>query len=76
MAHSETQSIDRAIGHYMVDEGIGVGEMAARLGMTANSLRWKRSGKHDWKWSEVLKLSELTGRSIDDLISFGEEVKA
>lgn len=67
MASSITQSIDRSISYYMVDEGIGVGEMAERMGMSTNSLRWKRQGKQDWKWSEVLHLSELTGKSIDAL---------
>lgn len=68
MASSETEAIDRAIGYYMVDEHIGVGDMAARLGMTANTLRWKRQGKQDWKWSEVLRLSQLIGKSIDEII--------
>lgn len=67
------QSIDREIGHYMVNEGIGVGEMASRLNMHPNSLRSKRKGTQDWKWSEVLTLSRLTGKSVDALIGWKEE---
>lgn len=68
MASSVTESIDKEIGYYMVDEGIGVGQMAERLGMTANSLRAKRRGEQDWKWKEVLMLSKMTGKGIDELI--------
>ena len=66
------ESIDRNIRHYMADEDITAGEMASRLGMSDTTLRWKRKGEQDWKWKEVLKLSELTGLTVGKLI--GEEV--
>ena len=62
-----TQSIDRAIAYYMVDNGLSQKEMASLLGMTANTLRQKRSGKSDWYWSEVLNLSRIVGKSLDEL---------
>ena len=67
-----TKSIDKRIERFMADQKIGVGEMANLLGMTTNSLRWKRTGKQDWKWSEVLRMSDLMGMSVDELIHWKE----
>ena len=61
------QSIDRAIGYYMVDEKLTQEAMANRLGMTANTLRSKRKGENDWTWSEVLRIAELVGKTPDVL---------
>lgn len=61
------KTIDLHISDYMRQENMTVQQMADELSMTANSLRWKRSGKQDWKWSEILKLAELTGKTPDEL---------
>ena len=63
-------SIDCAISDYLKTEGITREAMAERMHMSSNSLRWKREGKYDWSWSEILKLSELMGCSIDDLTNY------
>lgn len=67
------ESIDQHISKFMTEQKLGVGEMAGLLGMTPNSLRWKRQGKQDWKWSEVLKLADLFGMSVDQLIGRKEQ---
>lgn len=61
------EAIDRAIGFYMVEQHINRGQMAERMGMTTNTLRWKREGKSKWTWDEILKLSEITGKTPDEL---------
>lgn len=61
------EAIDRNIGYFMVEQKITREQMAALLDMSANTLRWKREGKSEWAWSEVLMLSDITGKSPDEL---------
>lgn len=65
-----TQSIDRAIGYYMADNKLTREQMAELIGISTNTLRWKREGKNEWLLSEILKLSEITGKSPDELTGF------
>ena len=64
------RAIDCAISHYIADKKITRDQMAELLGMSANTLRWKREGKNEWLLSEVLKLSDLMGVSLDELTEF------
>lgn len=64
------KSIDLAIGYFMVEQKITREQMAKLLGMSANSLRWKREGKKDWTWSEILRLSDITGKSPNELAGY------
>lgn len=59
--------IDRAISHYMVDQGITREQMAQRMKLAVNTLSWKRRGIREWKLSEIELLSDLTGLGLDDL---------
>ena len=67
MEQQITSSIDREISHYMVDQKITGEQMAEILGMTANTLRAKRTGKSDWTWREILKLCDLLDTSPNEL---------
>lgn len=67
-----TISIDRAIGYYMTDNKLTREQMSDLMGMSTNTLRWKREGKNEWTLSEILKLSEIIGKSPDELTSFHE----
>jgi len=69
-------SIDRAIGYYMADNKLTREQMSELMGMSTNTLRWKREGKNEWTLSEILKLSEIIGKSPDELTSFKELVTA
>ena len=69
-------SIDRNIGYYIVEQKITRERMAELLGMNANTLRWKREGKSPWKWDEILQLSEITGKSPDELAGINQVVTA
>lgn len=64
------KSIDLAIGYFMVEQKITREQMAKLLGMSTNSLRWKREGKKDWTWSEILRLSDITGKSPNELAGY------
>lgn len=67
MEEKAIKAIDLAIGYFMVEQKINREQMAALLGMSTNTLRWKREGKKDWSWSEILRLSDITGKSPDEL---------
>lgn len=62
-----TSTISEAVSSYESMHQITHGQMAELLGMSANTLRWKCSGAKDWKWSEILHLSELLGVTPDEL---------
>ena len=67
MCRHELKAIDKSIAYYMADTGLTREQVAKQLGMSANTLRWKRAGESDWSWSEILTLSELTGKTPDEL---------
>lgn len=67
-----TISIDRAISYYMADNKLTREQMSELMGMSTNTLRWKREGKNEWTLSEILKLSEIVGKSPDELTGFRE----
>lgn len=60
-------SIDKQIGYFMVDKKITRVRMAELLGINVNTFRYKCNGKTPWKWDEIIRLSEITGKSIDEL---------
>ena len=61
------KAIDLAIGHFMVDQKINREQMANLMDMSSNTLRWKREGKYDWSWSEILHLCDLLGTTPNEL---------
>ena len=71
-----TLAIDSAIGDYMKEQKLSQTQLAAKLDMSANSLRNKRTGQTDWSWSEILTLSNIMGKTPDELSGFREAVIA
>ena len=67
MEDRAVKTIDLAIGYFMVEQKLTREQMAELLGISTNTLRWKREGKTDWSWSEILRLSDITGKSPDEL---------
>lgn len=63
-------SIDLAIGYFMAEQKINREQMAQLMGMSTNTLRWKREGKNDWTLSEVLHLADITGKSPSELTGY------
>lgn len=66
----ETASIDRAISYYITDKKINHDQLAEYLGISSSALYNKRNGKNEWLLSELVKLSELMGKTIDELTGF------
>lgn len=71
-----TASVDRAIGYYMTDNKLTREQMSEQIGMSTNTLRWKREGKNEWTLSEILKLSKIIGKTPDELTDFKSLTKA
>ncbi len=67
---SVIRAIDAAIADYMSAENITQLQMAEKLNISPNTLRWKRAGKHDWSWSEILRISDMTGMSPNELAHY------
>lgn len=67
MEQRTIEAIDLAIAYFMAEQKISRGQMAELMEMSANTLRWKREGKTDWTWSELLRLSDITGKSPNEL---------
>lgn len=65
---SAAESIDLAIGYFMAEQKITREQMAQLMGMSANTLRWKREGKNDWTLSELIHLADLTGKTPSELV--------
>lgn len=67
---SIVNAIDCAIADYLKANNVTREAMSQEMGMSSNSLRWKREGKYDWTWAEVLKLSEILGLTVDELTAY------
>ena len=67
MKEKSVESIDLAIAYFMAEQKINREQMADLMGMAPNTLRWKREGKTDWSLSELLHLSDITGKSPNEL---------
>lgn len=59
--------IDEAIAAYLRRSGKTQAELAKELGMSENTLNWKRREIREFKFSEVVKVTEITGFSIDEM---------
>lgn len=62
-------NIDAEIAAYLRREGMTQAKLAERMGMSENTLSWKRRGSmgREFSLGEVVTIAELTGKSIDYL---------
>lgn len=64
-------SINASIDELLKETGKSKAELANDLGITTQALRNKRAGRSPWKWSEVIKLSRIAGKTVDDFAGVG-----
>ena len=64
--------LDSAISEYMRENGMTQAEMAERLCMAENTLSWKRRGVREFSLGEAAKVADITGKSLDYLVSVVE----
>ena len=67
MNEAATIAVDSAISQFISEQKITREKMAKLLGISANTLRWKREGRYDWSWSEILRLCDLLDKSPNEL---------
>lgn len=60
--------IDNAITLYLRRNSMTQAQMAEQLGMSENTLRWKRQGKNEFTLSELLTVSEMCGLTPDEML--------
>ena len=60
--------IDEAITVYLRRTGKTQAEFAKELGMSENTLSWKRRGIREFKLSEVIQIADITGCSLDEMV--------
>lgn len=65
MGYHET--IDREIAAFLRSQKMTQAALAEKLGMTENTLRWKREGKTEFRLDEIMKLSQISGRTLNQL---------
>ncbi len=62
------RTIDEAVAAYLRRTGKTQAELAEEIGMSENSLSWKRRGIREFKLSEVARLADICGFSLDDVL--------
>jgi len=58
--------VDKEIAAYLRINGLTQADLAEKLGMSENSLSWKRRGIREFKSSEITALANLIGFSLDE----------
>lgn len=58
--------INEKLGAWLIN-GNTKTRLSKELGVSRQTLRLKLSGDSDWTWSQVVKIAELTGTSLDEL---------
>lgn len=62
------ERIDDAITVYLRRNSMTQAQLAEQLGMSENTLRWKRRGDSEFTLSELLKVSQLCGMTPDEIL--------
>ncbi|MDR0514657.1 MAG: helix-turn-helix domain-containing protein [Coriobacteriaceae bacterium] len=65
--------IDREIAGHLREKSMTQAALASLLGMSENTLCWKRRGTSEWRMSEVVELADMIGFSLDEAIGRKEE---
>ena len=59
--------INEKLGAWLLQPGNDRDKLAERIGITLPTLRERLAGRNQWKWSEVIKVAEITDCSLDEL---------
>lgn len=62
-------ALDDAITTYLRRHEMTQAELADELGMSENSLSWKRRGIRDWNVSEAVKVCNIVGITLDEAVA-------
>lgn len=62
-----TDRINEKLGAWLLEKGNTNEKLADMIGITRPSLRERLNGNAQWKWSEVIRVAEITNCSLDEL---------
>ena len=62
-----TDRINEKLGAWLLEPGHNSDKLADLIGITRPSLRERLKGNAQWKWSEVIRVAEITDCSLDEL---------
>lgn len=62
-----TQIINEKLGAWLLQSGHTLDKLADGIGITRPTLASRLSGDSKWKWDEVVKVSQITGASLNEL---------
>ena len=62
-----TDRINEKLGAWLLQPGNDRDTLAERIGITLPTLRERLTGRNQLKWSEVIKVAEITDCSLDEL---------
>ena len=62
-----TQIINEKLGAWLLMTGNSREKLADEIGITKPTLASRLSGNSGWKWEEVVKVSQITGTSLNEL---------
>lgn len=63
-----TNKINEKAGAWLLVSGNTQAKLAEALGITRPTLSGRLSGDSKWTWEEVVKLSRLTGCTLNELV--------
>lgn len=62
-----TQIINEKLGAWLLVNGNTYQKLADEIGITRPTLASRLDGESKWKWEEVIKISHVTGASLNEL---------
>jgi len=62
-----TQRINEKLGAWLLEDGHNQELLAKEIGITRPTLRGRLNGDSKWNWEEVVRVSEITGASLNEL---------
>lgn len=62
-----TDRINEKLGAWLLQPGNDRDKLAEQIGITLPTLRERLAGRNQWKWSEVIRVAEITGCTLDEL---------
>lgn len=65
-----TDRINEKLGAWLVQTGHSKKQLAKELNLSRPALRQRVNGDAKWKWEEVVRVSELTGCSLNELADY------
>lgn len=65
---SDLASINEKVGGYMLANSVGKHEFARMVGLDPRQFDKRLKGEIDWRLSELGRIAEIVGCSIDDLV--------